>query len=107
LFFTQFQVTGVPAALRQKSALMPRRLFFFLSINPRTRRRLVRLNRCQLGQSNMQKFAGPVRGLLAALAILALGAATLAKAQDRGIQASLQTSKDAAIANASAHMRPV
>jgi hypothetical protein len=65
----------------------------------------VRLNRCQLGQSNMQKFAGPVRGLLAALAILALGAATLANAQDRGIQASLQTSKDAAIANASAHMR--
>lgn len=71
----------------------------------------MRLNRRQLGQSSMQKFAGPVRGILAALAILALGAATLANAQDRGTHASLQkfkstsNSNDLAVVNAHTDMR--
>ena len=67
----------------------------------------MRLNRHQLGQSCMQKFAGPVRGFLAMLAILALGATTLANAQDRGTHASLQQSnvKDPAVTGARANIR--
>ena len=67
----------------------------------------MRLNRRQLGQSSMQKFAGPVRGFLASLAILALGAAALANAQDRGTHASLQKSysNDLAVSNARSHIR--
>jgi hypothetical protein len=49
----------------------------------------VRLNRHWLGQGGMQNFAGLVRGVLATLAALALGAGSLAYAQNR-IQTSVQ-----------------
>ncbi len=65
----------------------------------------MRLNRRQLGQNCMQKFAGLVRGILATSAILALGVATLANAQERDAHAALQKSKDLAAINTRAHVR--
>ena len=105
LFFTQVSGDRCACRITTEVGALLRHLYFFLSINPRTRRRLVRLNRRQLGQNCMQKFAGLVRGILAMPAILALGVATLANAQERDAHAALQKSKDLAAINTRAHVR--